>query len=240
MLTTRAIIFRTTKYRDSSLIVDAYTEEKGLRKYIINSVRKAKARTPASLLQVMNLVELTAYDRDDRDINRMKEIRLAYAYQQIPFDVVRGTLGLFMAEVARKTIREREDNGPLFHFLFDAFVFLDETRESLANIHLQFLLELSIHLGIMPSGEWSEETPLFDLREGQFVSSIPDHRQYLEEEQSYLVFRFLQVDRSDAHRIKVEKSRRLALLRNLLEYYSLHLENMAEIKSFEVLRTVLG
>ncbi|MEL6276480.1 MAG: recombination protein O N-terminal domain-containing protein, partial [Bacteroidota bacterium] len=54
LITTRAIIFRATKYQESSLILDAYTELKGLRKYIISGVRKAKARTPASLLQVMN------------------------------------------------------------------------------------------------------------------------------------------------------------------------------------------
>lgn len=240
MLTTRAIIFRATKYRDSSLIVDAYTEEKGLRKYLINGVRKAKSRTPASLLQVMNLVELTAYDRDDKEINRLKEIRLAYAYQQIPFDVVRGTLGLFMAEVARKTIREREENSALFKFIFDAFVFLDETNESLANVHIQFLLELSIHLGIMPSGEWSKTTPFFDLREGQFVAELPSHSSCLKEEQSYLIYRFLHIERDEAHAIKVEKQRRIALLRDVLQYYSHHLENMAEIKSLEVLRAVLS
>lgn len=239
MLKTRAIIFRATKFRESSLIIDAYTE-KGLRKYLINGVRTAKAKTPASLLQVMNLVDLVAYDRADKEINRLKEVRLAFAYQQIPFDVVRGSLGLFMAEVARKTVKEREDNPTMFRFLFDSFVFLDETKESLANVHLQFLLELSIHLGIMPSGEWTNDSPLFDLQEGQFQQHIPNHSRYLDEEQSYLLYRFLHIDRAHAHEIKVEKSRRMNLLRDILKYYSIHLENMAEIKSLEVLRAVMG
>jgi DNA repair protein RecO (recombination protein O) len=240
LITTRAIIFRAIKYRESSLILDAFTEQKGLRKYLINGVRTARARTPASLLQVMNLVELVAYEREDREINRVKEVRLAYAFQQIPFDVIRGSLGLFMAEVARKTIREQEENPGLFNFLFDAFRFLDETTASLANVHVQFLLELSVHLGIMPSGEWTDATPLFDLEAGQFTSQIPNHGHYLKEEQSYLVYRFLHVDRAHAHEIKVEKTRRMALLRDILRYYSFHLENMAEIKSLEVLRTVMG
>lgn len=240
MLTTRAIIFRATKFRESSLILDAYTEAKGLRKYLINGVRKARAQTPASLLQVMNLVELVAYDRDDKEINRLKEVRLEFAYQQIPFDVVRGTLGLFMAEVARKTIREREENAALFRFLYENFVFLDETRESLANLHLQFLLELSTHLGIMPSGEWSEATPLFDLREGQFVTDLPAHGRYLAEEASQYFNRLLHADRTEAHRVTLNKSQRIALLKALLFYYELHLENMGEIKSLDVLRAVLS
>lgn len=240
MLKTRAIIFRGTKYRDSSLILDAYTEEKGLRKYLINGVRKAKAQTPASLLQVMNLVDIVAYDRDDKELNRLKEVRLAYAYQQIPFDVIRGSVGLFMAEVASKTIKERDDNSSLFNFLYDSFVFLDQTEESLANIHLQFLLELSVHLGIMPSGEFTNDSPLFDLRAAQFQADLPNHSDYLDEEQSYLLFRFLHMNREQAHQLKVEKNRRMALLRDILKYYSLHLENMAEIKSLTILKAVLG
>ncbi|MEL6143037.1 MAG: DNA repair protein RecO [Bacteroidota bacterium] len=239
LITTRAIIFRATKYQESSLILDAYTELKGLRKYIISGVRKAKARTPASLLQVMNLVEIVAYEREDREINRLKEVRLAYPYQQIPFDLMRGTLGLFMAEVARKTVRERENNPGLFQFLYESFQFLDQTEASLANVHLHFLLELSTYLGFMPSGEWSIHTPIFDLKEGQFGSGAPRHPDYLPEEKSAWVHQLLHLDKAHAHEIKIPKTERLALLRELLRFYHLHLDGIGEVNSLEVVSEVM-
>ena len=239
LITTRAIIFRATKYQETSLILDAYTELKGLRKYIISGVRKAKARTPASLLQVMNLVEIVAYEREDREINRLKEVRLAYPYQRIPFDFTRGTLGLFMAEVARKTVRERENNPALFQFLYRSFQFLDQTEEALANVHLHFLLELSTYLGFMPSGEWTVQTPIFDLQEGQFISMLPGHPHYLTEEKSAWVHQLLHLDKVHAWEIKIPKKYRLELLRELLLYYRLHLEGIGEVNSLEVLREVM-
>lgn len=237
LITTRAIIFRTIKYQETSLIVEAYTELKGLRKYIINGVRKSKATTPASLLQVMNLVEIVAYEREDRDLNRLKEVRLAYNFQQIPFDVIRGTLGLFMAEIARKTVLERENNRPLFAFLFESFQFLDRTPHALANVPLQFLLEFSTYLGIMPSGEWSSQTPFFDLREGQFTGSLPAHGEYLAEEKSLVLFRLLHADKDHAHELKVEKQLRLNLLDDVIRYFNMHIEGMGEINSAKILRS---
>ncbi|MEM9837371.1 MAG: DNA repair protein RecO [Bacteroidota bacterium] len=236
LITTRAIILRTIKYQETSLIVEAYTELKGLRKYIISGVRKSKARTPASLLQVMNLVEIVAYEREDRDLNRLKEVRLAYPFQQIPFDVIRGTLGLFMAEIAHKTVREREPNAGLFNFLFGSFHYLDNCQGSLANLPLHYLLELSTYLGIMPSGEWSITTPFFDLKEGQFVAHLPAYTHYLDEEKSLIIHQLLHLDRLVAQDFKVAKPIRISLLDELIHYYGIHIEGMGEVNSGKILR----
>lgn len=240
LITTRAIIFRATKYGESSLILEAYTELKGLRKYIIGGVRKKNARVPAGLLQVMSLVEIVAYEREDRDMNRLKEVRTAFPFRRIPFDVVRGALGLFMAEVARKTVREREDNQGLFDFLFAAFRYLDESEHSVANLALQYLLEFSTYLGFMPSGEYSADTPFFDLREGQFLPRIPGHGDYLTEEKSQLLYELLHRDREHVHELEMNRATRAALMNDLLFYYRHHVEGMGEINSLGVLREVLG
>ncbi|RME94235.1 MAG: DNA repair protein RecO, partial [Bacteroidetes bacterium] len=157
LLKTRAIVFRTYKYGETSLIVELYTEQKGLRKYIIGGVRSAKARTSAGLLQLMSLIEVVAYEREDKDLNRLKEVRPAYLFQSIPFDVRKGAIGLFMVEIARKAIREREPNAALFHFLFQSFRYLDQTTQGNSNLHLSFLLELSRYLGIAPAEPLLEE-----------------------------------------------------------------------------------
>lgn len=240
LIKTRGIIFRAMKYRESSLILDIYTEERGLRKYLISGVRSSKARTQAGLLQVTSLVDLVAYEREDRDLNRIKEVRPAHVYQSTPFEVRKGAIGLFMAEVARKTIREREANGDLFNFLFTTFQFLDLTTDPIGNIHLHFLVQLSAYLGFMPAGDLTPTTPFFDLREGMFIEALPGHTYFLDEHKSRQLAELLEVNRAQAHTVSLTRADRQALLNDLLLYYRLHIEGMAEIQAHDVLRVVLG
>lgn len=239
LIKSRGIVFRAIKYSETSLIVDIYTEERGLRKYIVSGVRSAKARTKASLLQVMSLVDLVAYHREDRDLNRLREIRPALVYQALPFDVRRSAVGQFITEVARKTIRESEENRALFDFLFSSFEFLDVTDRPITNLHLHFLIELSTFLGFVPGGECTHETPFFDLQEGVFVHSVPGHPYYLDESNSRLLHALLHTERDTCHQVKMTVGQRRALLQSLLDYYRLHLEHFPEINAHHILQEVL-
>lgn len=239
LIKTRGIVFRAIKYSETSIIADIYTEEKGLRKYLFSGVRSAKARIAPSLLQVMSLVELVAYERDDREIHRVKEIRAAAVYGAIPFDIRRGAVGLFMAEIARKTIREAEENQPLFNFLFQTFYHLDATNNTVVNHHLAFMVELSGFLGFMPGGEATVETPFFDLMEGVFVSLVPNHLYYLDEQQSLLLQQLFNCSFETCHELKFSRQERRILLQHLLDYYRLHLEHFPEINAHQILQEVL-
>ena len=240
LLKTRGIIFRSTKYGESSLILEVYTEERGIRKYIVSGVRKARSSTPASKLQLMNLVDLVAYERPGKDLTRIKEVRPALIYTRIPFEVERGTVGLFMLEVARNSIRESEENPALFDFLFDSFAFLDTTTGPIVLVHLHFLLELTTYLGFLPSGEYTEDTPLFDLKEGQFIGGFPGHTEYLDAPRAALMYRLLHADRSGLSEIKTTREERSGLLTDLLRYYRHHIEGMREINSLAILRDVMA
>ena len=192
IIKTRGIVFKTFKYSETSVIAEIYTEEKGLRKYLVSGVRSKKAKVSPTLLQPMSLIDLVAYFREDRDLTRIKEIRPAYVYQSVPFDLFKGAIGLFMIEVAQKTIKESEENKPLFGFLFDVFTFLDQTEQPVSNLHLHYLLELSVQLGFVPGGICDADFPLFDLKEGVFIRNIPPHQHYLEEDLSKILFDLLE------------------------------------------------
>lgn len=210
-----------------------------MRSYIISGVRSNKARIKASLLQVMSLVDMVAYDRHEKGLNRVRELRPAHVYRSLPFDVRKSAVGLFMAELAQKTIREPEENKRLFSFLFQSFQFLDETTGPIANLHLSFLLELSAFLGFMPGGDWSEETPLFDLQEGVFVAVPPPHAYHLGEAESLLLHQLLDKSMETCHELRMQKQQRRPLLLHLIDYYRLHIENLPEIHAHEVLQEVL-
>ena len=238
VLKTRGIVFRNQKYGETSVILDVFTEEKGLQSYIVHGVRTTKARVHASLVQVMSLVELVTYSRDDRALQHIKEIRPVWVYQSIPFDLKKGAIGLFMVEMARKSIREIEENRPLFEFLYDSFVYLDQLAGPVSNFHLRFLCELAVYLGFQPDGDATPGTPYFDLKEGMFVASFPPHPYFLPEKESQLLDRLLHSTPESLPLISFTREERKAMLHHLMDYYRLHIENFPAIHSYQVLETV--
>ena len=128
-----------------------------------------------------------------------------------------------MAEVARKTLSQPEENPELFQFLFSNFKFLDETKNSTANLHLHFLMQLTGYLGFTPNGEWSEITPYFDLKEGVFEEVEPFHPHFLSENLSRLISQFLEIPMEKSHEIKMNRETRKDLLTHILEFYKWHI-----------------
>jgi len=240
LIKTRGIIFRAVKYSETSFITDIYTEEKGLRSYIISGVRKKNARTSPSLLQLMTLIDMVAYHREEKSMTRIKEIKSARVYQSIPFDLTKGAIGLFMIEVARKSISESEENRPLFEFFFETFSFLDQTELPVANVHLIFLLQFSLFLGFFPGGICDEDTPFFDLQEGTFVPQEPGHTWFLNKEESQLLHQLIQLDFANCHTLKINREVRQNILRQLLLFYRMHIENFPTINAHQILETILS
>ena len=239
LIKTRGIIFRAIKYSETSIIADIYTEEKGLRSFIISGVRTKKAKVSASLLQVMTLVDLVAYFREDKELHRIKEIKAEHVYTSLPFDFVRGAVGLFMVELARKSILESEENRKLFTFLFESFRLLDTTKNAFSSFHLSFMIELSAFLGFLPGGEHIDKKSVFDLEEGIFVEETPHHLYYMDKNLSALLNQLLNTSILQSHTIKIERANRKQLLNNLLLFYGLHIENFQKINAHQILEEVL-
>ncbi len=241
MIKTLGIVFRTVKFGETSVISDIFTEEKGLHAFVAGSVRTAKSRMPFNLFQPMTIVEMVAYFRDDpNSVNRLKEIRAGHIFQSIPFDIRKGAVVLFMAEVCRKSIHETDENRPLFEYLADLLSFLDQTTEPIANIHLHFLLGLSAFLGFQPQDDDFDGEAFFDLKEGVFLPVPPMHPAYLSPELCAPMVDLLRSSLENCHEIEIPREIRRQLLGQLLQFYQYHVTGFSEIHTPEILEEVLG
>ncbi len=241
LLKTRGIVFRTVKFGETSVITDIFTEEKGLHSFIAGSVRTAKARMPYNLFQPMMVVELVAYFRDEPNaLNRLKEVRASEIWTQIPFDIRRGAVALFMAEVCRKCIQETEENRDLMEFLLDNLRWLDSTNHPIANLHLHFLLQLSGFLGFQPQGDSDPDAVLFfDVKEGVFYTEEPLHADYVRPDQSARMLALLHNPLEQCHEVVMTRSDRKALLHKLLQFYQLHVPGFTGIHTPDILEMVM-
>jgi DNA repair protein RecO (recombination protein O) len=240
IIKTRGIVFRVIKYGETSVISDIYTEERGLQSYILNNVRAKKPKFHAGLVQVMSLVDMVAYAREGKELHHVKELHSAFPFQTIPFDIIKSSVGTFMLELAQKTIKESETNPDLFHFLFHSFIFLDQTKENVANLHLSFMVKLCDFLGILPEPRLDVTYGYFDLKEGVFLQSAPLHANVMNPTQSQWLPILMETDLEKSHQIVMRGEDRRQFVQQMMKYYELHIPNFTELKTFAVLQMVLG
>jgi DNA repair protein RecO (recombination protein O) len=241
MLHTRGIVLRTIKYGETSVIADIFTAEKGLCSFIGGGVRAAKSKMAFGLFQPMTVVDLVSYWRDaPGTLHRLKELRAGEVWQAIPFDLRRGAVALFMAEVCRKCIHEGEVNDDLFDDLCRILHHLDTTAEPISHVHLHFLLRMSAHLGFQPEEVEQPELLFFDLKEGIFQSVPPLHPHFFGGEAAQHMLQLLHVEVEHCHEVALTPAQRKQLLAGLLDFFRFHVANFQEINTPEVLAMVMG
>lgn len=235
------IVLRATKYSETSLICEIYTREFGVRTYIINGVRRKNSRISPGLLQPMALVDLVVYHHEDKDINRIKEIKPSYIYQTLPFDVVRGAIGLFVTEVVQKTVKEPEPNVMLFEFLKKSYQYLDQTEQRVANFSLWFLVHYAAYLGLKPTILTLTDDSVFDYSTGKILGGPPDHHHYyFSPHYTHLLAGLMEFNAEASAELELISEDRKQLLNALLKYYQYHIDGFGPLKSLTVLQAVFA
>ena len=226
---TRGIALSYLRYRETSIIARIYTEEFGLQSYIVNSVRTAKSKNNRiALFQPLTLLDLVVYNKPDRDLHRLSEVKTSHPFQSLPFEVAKSTIAMFVTEFLNKVLKEEASSPPLFHFLISSVLFLEEATTNYENFHLAFLLKLSFFLGFGPESAREFED---QLRENSYPF-LPDDEM---ETALNIMLRY-----PLGTPIKISRPSRNELLDALVAYYQIHIDSIGEVKSLPVLREVLG
>lgn len=238
LINSRGVVIKTTKYGDTSVISHILTEAKGLRSFIVNGVRTRKAAMPLVLFQPGTVLDLQMYSNDQKKLLRLKEAKPHYVWTRIAFDIKRSSLTLFISELIQKTIHETEENQLLFNEILRYLLYIDSSTNSISNIPLHFLINLSRYLGFQPQGHFDAETPCFDLFDGSFCL-YPNTIHFLKADLSEQLSKLMEVELEDLHTISLSKDTRRKLLEELLHYYKLHIENFPSIRSHEVFHSIM-
>ncbi len=226
---TRGIVIHYLKFKESSIIAKVYTEALGIQSYIINGVRSRKSKNnKIAFFQTLTLLEMVVYHRPEREqLNRISEIKCAYPFQSIPFDVKKSGIAMFMAEVMQKSLREEGENELLFNFLWEQIKMLDQQASHYENVHLFFLIRLSAFLGFAPENG------------SEILQQIEEHKSILLDtplyEQLKQTLNAL-VHTEDISMVQIPSSLRSLTIDCLIDFYKLHVANFDELKSLNVLR----
>ncbi len=240
LITTEGIVLNYVKYGENSVIANIYTEQKGRQAYILNISKSKKAKVRTGILQPLFLVELTAYQKDSREIQRIKEIRNVPAYQSIPFDIVKSAQIVFLAEILVKTLREQTAASELFSFIKNSLLFFDLTVVSSAGFHLWFMFRLTEYLGFLPDTKITGLTGWFDMRKGIISASEPSHPFFMNPEASDVLRQLSELKLKELDELKISRKMRMYLTAKMTDYYKLHSEQFGEVKSLKVLQEIFS
>ncbi len=235
---TRAIVLQSIKYGDSSLVVKMLTEELGIQSYMVKGVFGKKSKMKAALFQNMTLLEIVA-DTSSNSLGFIREISLSHYYQSIATDIKKSTIIIFVSELLSKAISESESDTELFNFIYDSMLWLDEATSDYANFPIAFALRLSRYLGFFPNINTYTDGSCFDLLDGNFKMTQNDIHQ-IDEEISRHFYELCKASmKSHQQNLAINNNIRRKLLDAIVTYYKFHADNVKDIKSYEILRTLL-
>lgn len=233
----RAIALNYFKHSETSVIARFFTEKWGVHSFIIKGVRSKKSKFSLASLQALSLVEIEANVKPHQTLSILAELKVRQPLQEVPFQIVKSSIALFIAEILLKTIEHDEPNPSLFDFVESSVHALDETQKP-ENFHLFFMLHLTKYLGFFPTNYYSPVTPIFNLLEGCFESSFEKSEFQLTEKWSKKWSEILTVKMASFEALPFSRNERNELLHYLISFLKLHLEGMGSINSLQVLETV--
>jgi DNA repair protein RecO (recombination protein O) len=247
---TKGIVLRAVKYGETSLVVTLFTELFGIQSYIVNGVRTSgKTGGKASFFQPTAILEMVVYHNTQKNLQRIKEYRWSYLYQQVWGNVVKNSVALYMVELLHKCLKQPEGNTDLYQFCEEALLQLDKANTMvMANFPLFFSLHLSHFLGfrpeaILPNGEPVDDTGpvFFDLQEGGFLLQQPHHPHFIDGLAAQYIARLLRVMQpQELEHLHLNQALRRQLLLACQDFYALHISDFGQMRTLQVMQTVLG
>lgn len=238
LVNTKAIVLSSLKYGDTSLIIKCYTQEEGVKSYLIRGVLKPKKKgLKAAYFQPLTQLKIVAKHNTKNTLNSIKEVQVIHPYKTIHTDVVKQSVVMFLSEVLSNSIQEEEQNSALYEFLETAFIWLD-VHDKVANFHLLFLLNLTGFLGFYPDTSEINKKG-FDLLEGNFSDSIHE-KNVISNNDFHQFKKLLGIIFDTLENVAYSKDERQLVLKVIIQYFKLHLDSFRDPKSLQVLETVFS
>lgn len=238
---TKGIVLRTVKYGETSLVVTVFTELFGLQTYMVNGVRTSKkSSSKANHFQPGAILDLVVYHSDQKSMQRIKEFKWDFLFQEVLSDVIKNSLALYIVELLQKCLKQPEQNISLFHFCEDILIQLDVAeKEVTANFALYFSLQLPQFFGFKMNDNYEDELNILDLLEGNFVDRNPEHPHFIEGKYAEITSQLLKaMHPAELTQFKFHHDTRRVLLQHYLNYYSLHISDFGQMKTLTILQEI--
>jgi len=238
MLTaTRGIVLQNVKYSDNSLIVKIFTRKNGVISCIVKNAFSKKSKQHASCFSPLTILDVVYNEPYIEKLIFLKEATIAHPFHAIHYDIKKNCILLFYQELLMKLLLQANaPDEPLFDFITEELLKLENTQELTSDFHIVFLVKLMQQLGYTPELNFSLQTPYFSIEDSNFGTLFLDIPYFLSKEASYYLFAILK----NQNQTIPDKKTRMELLNGMLLYLMKYHKQIKKIESVEILSEVLS
>lgn len=240
MISTEGIIIKSTKYGDTSLILNIFTATRGLMPIMIKGVRSnlksgAQLLNPGSYLSC--LIDYNAH----RNFQYFKEFKPAKVFWNTQGNIIKNCVLIFCIEVLGEILVEGDEQPELFDFIIEFFDRLNAASDNeFKNYPFYFLSEIAKFLGYQFDQGISSQTPYFNIYSGTYESSPSAIHPIMDQQESELLFRLVHSTLKEISTINLNGKMRQYLQDIILLYLQTHTPYFKTIHSLAVLRAILN
>lgn len=240
LVKTEGIVISTINYSEKSVVARIFTQKFGLLSFIIQGVRSGKGAIRPSHLMLLNLLDLVIYKKETEGLHRIRELRCTPALAAIHADLTKSSVAVFMCEVLQKSLHEHEQDEPLYNYLYDSVMLLEQSDKVASLFPHWFMLGMCKFFGCLPKGNFEANNWIFDLQEGQFSPPSLYIKESIPSAPAELIFQLLNTHPAQLADIKVPYTLRKAAMDYIIRYLQLHVLVVKEIKSHTILHEVFS
>jgi DNA repair protein RecO (recombination protein O) len=239
LTTTEGIVLRTVKFRDTSLIADVFTRTLGLKTYIINGVFRNKPKYAPSMLELGCVLDMVVYNREGKNINRVKELKSAIYPNLSIGNIHRLAVKMFIVELTRKTIRTDEVQMEIYDFLRSCIWSIEDSSKSFSNIHLYYMVCLLDLVGLSPDlSDWPKYK-ILHIQEGRLIAEEPEIGMFIPSHIVASIIELLQGHKEHLEEVKLGKEQRRAIIEHLMLYYIYHIDKFPHLNTYSIYKQLL-
>ncbi len=232
---TKGIVIRTTKYGDSSAIVNIFTEQYGLLGFIIPAIYKNKGTIKTSHIQLLNVLELTFTYNSSKNLQRIKELHCIYHFYNQSFS--QKATYTILSETLTQTLKNNEQNIALFNYLTQYQLPLLNTDGHFWQIPEAFINILQYY-GCAPYSETYQENFQLDIQNGVFAYQIKNTttKNIASQPISSCIYKLL---KAELVNLPLNKQLRHQTIETLILYFQYHINETFGLRSREVLAEIV-
>ncbi len=233
----KAIVLHSIKYGETSLIVNCFLYDIGVKSFIVKGVLNSKnTKFSKSYFLPLSIIDINYSVKKNKDIGYIADAKPAKIFTSVHTDIFKSSVIIFLSELLNSVLKESPgSNKKLFEYLEYALTWFDKSTKQ-ANFHLKILVDLTKFMGFYPNIKQNSHR-FFDLSLGISVGVKPIGN-YIENLELKKFKELLGTTFEDLNSIKIDNLLRVKILGLMIDYYSLHLQMFKSPKSTNIFNEV--
>lgn len=234
------IVLDITRHSDRLSIVTLYTRNRG-RLSFLSPVSGGKAgRMRQARLQPLAVIDAEINFKAVAELQRLGAFSLHEVWGELYFDPVKSLITLFLAEFLNRLLRATMPDEAMWDYIYESLRLFDRMHKGVADFHVAFLSSLLAFAGIQPDSSDYKPGSFFDMQAGVFVDKVPQHRDYLCNEEARLAALLSRITYSNVRALRLNGKLRSEILDKLLRYYAIHFPGTSNLRSLDVIHDIFS